>query len=63
MIERKQRAAEYIKEAYNVIRDGTVASITQTNDGDDGSITELLITSSDKHVRIKIGRGSIKRWR
>jgi len=61
--DRKKRAAEYIKEAYNTIRNGTVANISQTKDDDDGSITELLITADDKQVKLQIGRGSMQRWR
>jgi len=63
MISRKERAAEYIKEAYTTIKNGTVVDVShESDDGEEGTVTELYISSNDKRVEIQICRGSMKRW-
>ena len=59
---RKKRAAEIIKEAYNTIRDGEVASIEHT-EKDGGSFTRILATTGTTRIKLKIGRGRMKNWR
>lgn len=63
MSNRKRRTADYIKEAYSALREGEVVSIENTSDGDDGSLTKLLISAGDTSVRLKIGRGTMQNWR
>jgi predicted transcriptional regulator len=59
---RKKRAAKIVKEGYEMIRDGKVASIEFT-EKDGGSFAELLVYAGDARMKLKIGRGKMKNWR
>jgi hypothetical protein len=61
-MDRKEQAAEQVKEAYEYLRDGDVESIKHTDvEGD--LWTRLLISSDDADVVIQIERGRAKGFR
>lgn len=61
-MERKEQAAEQVKEAYEYLRDGTVESI-EHNEVEGDLWTRLLISSDDADVVIQVERGRAKGFR